>query len=70
MSRALDNVPGLHALGPWLPMTDSGTTLWVGWFLPSMDLGAVGHLALIQLVYGTRFGVAAWVRFTRADVLS
>jgi hypothetical protein len=69
-SRALDNMPGLHALGPWLPLTDGGTTLWTGLFFRHVDAGAVGHLLLVQRLYVTAFLTAAWYRFTQADVLS
>jgi ABC-2 type transport system permease protein len=70
VSRALDNVPGLHALGPWLPVTDAGTTLWTGVFFQPADLAGLPHLALLQAFYTAVFLAAAWLRFTRVDVLS
>jgi ABC-2 type transport system permease protein len=69
VSRALDNIPGLNALGPWLPMTDGGTTLWTSLFLPPVDTAGLAHLTLVQAIYSAVFLAAAWVRFTRADVL-
>ena len=69
VSRALDNVPGLHALGPWLPLTDAGSTAWTGLFSEPAGLDAVGHLALVQAVYAAVFLAAAWLHFIRADVL-
>jgi ABC-2 type transport system permease protein len=69
VSRALDNIPGLHALGPWLPMTDAGTTAWTALFMQPVDLSGVAHLALVQAVYSAAFLAAAWIRFSRADVL-
>jgi ABC-2 type transport system permease protein len=70
VSRALDNVPGLHALGPWLPVTDAGTTAWTGVFFQPVDLAGLPHIALLQGVYTAVFLAAAWIRFTRADVLN
>ena len=70
VSRALDNIPGLHALGPWLPLTDGSTTVWSGLFFRHVDAGAVGHLLLVQGLYTAAFLAAAWYRFTRADVLT
>ena len=69
-SRALDNVPGLHALGPWLPVTDSGTTLWTGFFTSPIQWSGVAHLLIVQAVYSAVFLAAAFSRFTRMDVLS
>ena len=69
-SRALDNVPGLHALGSWLPVTDAGTTAWTGFLTTPAQLGAVGHELIVQAVYGGVLLVAAFVWFTRSDVLS
>lgn len=68
VSRALDNVPGLHALGPWLPMTDGGSSLWTGLFFQPVDLAGLGHLAAVQAAYTVVFLAAAWGWFTRADV--
>jgi ABC-2 type transport system permease protein len=68
-SRALDNIPGLHALGPWLPMTDHDTTLWTGLFDNPVQLTGLRHLLVVQALYTGAFLVAAWIHFTRADVL-
>jgi len=69
VSRALDNIPGLHALGGWLPMTDTGTTLWTGLFDRPTQLAGLGHLLAVQALYTGAFLVAAWLSFTRSDVL-
>ena len=69
VSRALDNIPSLHALGPWLPMTDAGTTAWTALFLRPVNLDGVAHLAVVQALYGAVFLAAAWIRFSHADVL-
>jgi ABC-2 type transport system permease protein len=69
-SRALDNVPGLHALSPWLPATDSGTTLWTGFFTRPMQTAGVAHVLEVQAAYTAAFLALAVVRFARADVLS
>lgn len=69
VSRALDNVPGLHALGPWLPMTDGGSTLWTGLFLTPASLDGLPEQALVQATYTAAFLAAAWLRFVTADVL-
>lgn len=70
VSRALDNVPGLHLLGPWLPATDAGSALWTGLFFAPVQVDGLGHLALVQVAYTTLFLGAAWLRFARTDVLS
>ena len=70
VSRALNDVPGLHALGPWLPSTDAGTGLWAQVYFQPADVAALRHLALVQLAYGAAFLVAAAVWFRRKDVLS
>ena len=70
VSRALDNVAGLHALGPWLPLTDGGSTLWTGLFFSPVQLDGLAQLALVQTAYAAVFLAAAWLRFTRADVLA
>ena len=70
VSRALDNVPGLHALAPWLPVTDAGTTAWTGVFFQPADLAGLPHIALLQAFYTAVFLAAAWLRFTRVDVLN
>lgn len=69
-SRALDNVPGLHALSPWLPATDSGTTLWTGFFTRPMETAGVAHVLEVQAAYTALFLGVALVRFARADILS
>jgi ABC-2 type transport system permease protein len=69
-SRALDNVPGLHFLGPWLPVSDSGTTLWTGFFTRPMHTPGLAHVLEVQAVYAAIFLTVAFVRFSRADVLS
>lgn len=70
VSRALDNVAGLHALGPWLPMTDGGSTLWTGLFFSPIQLDGLTQRALVQAAYTAVFLTAAWLRFCRADVLA
>jgi ABC-2 type transport system permease protein len=70
VSRALDNVAGLHSLGPWLPLTDGGSTLWTGLFFEPVDLHGLTQQALVQAAYTATFLAAAWLRFARADVLS
>ena len=69
-SRALDNVPGLHAVSPWLPVTDTGTTLWTGFFTRPMQTAGVAHVLEVQAVYTAVFLAIAIGRFARADVLS
>lgn len=69
-SRALDNIPGLHALGPWLPATDTGTGLWTEVFFRPSDMGALRHLGLVQVAYGAVFLVVAGFTFCRKDILS
>ncbi len=70
VSRALDNVPGLHLLGPWLPVTDAGSTLWTGLFLDPVQVDGLAHVVLVQAACTTLLLAAAWLRFLRADVLS
>ena len=69
VSRALDNVAGLQALGPWLPVTDGGSTLWTGLFFSPVQLDGLPQQALVQAAYAAAFLAAAWLRFCRADVL-
>lgn len=69
-SRALDNVPGLHALGQWLPATDGQATVWAGLFGHPAQLSGLAHLGVVQLIYAVAFLVGAWVVFTRTDALS
>jgi hypothetical protein len=70
VSRAVDNIPGLHHLGPWLPVSDGGSTAWTSLFFPSADVGSIVQLLVVQAMYTTVFLVAAWRQFVRADVLS
>lgn len=70
VSRALDNVPGLHALSPWLPVTDEGGNLWTGFFTQPMQTSGIAHVLEVQAFYTAAFLLAALVRFTRSDVLS
>jgi ABC-2 type transport system permease protein len=70
VSRSLDNIPGLHALGPWLPMTNYGAGLWTQVLFQPADLGGYPHLAVVQAVYTVVFLVGAGVWFNRRDVLS
>ncbi len=69
-SRALDNIPGLHALSPWLPVTDAGTTLWTGFFTRPIQTAGLAHALLVQVAYTSVFLTAALIRFNRADVLA
>jgi len=70
VSRAIDNVPGLHALSPWLPVTDSGTSAWTGlFFLPAQTSG-IWHALGVQGAYLVVFLGAAWLWFIRSDVLT
>jgi ABC-2 type transport system permease protein len=69
-SRALDNVPGLHALGPWLPVTDKATTLWTGFFTSPVQLPGIGSVLAVQAAYAVIFMVGAFYWFTRSDILS
>lgn len=70
VSRALGDVPGFHALLPWLPVTDNGTGLWTEVFFQPTSFGGYPHLALVQAVYAVAFLGAAWIWFNRQDVLS
>ena len=70
VSRALDNVPGLHSLSPWLPVTDEASNLWTGFFSQPMQTAGVGHALAVQAAYAAVFLLAALVRFARSDVLS
>jgi ABC-2 type transport system permease protein len=69
VSRALDNIPGLSALGPWLPMTDAGTTLWTGAFTSPTTLTGLPQLVWVQTAYTAVFLFAAWWRFRSRDIL-
>lgn len=68
-SRALDNVPGLNALGPWLPVTNAGMTLWTGFFTRPVQTDGLLHFVLVQSAYAACFIAAAFLWFTRKDVL-
>lgn len=70
VSRSLDNIPGLHALGPWLPMTNRGAGQWTQVLVQPSDLSGYPHLATVQVVYTLLFLAAAWAWFNRKDVLS
>jgi ABC-2 type transport system permease protein len=70
VSRALDNIPGMHALSPWLPVTDTSSSLWTGFFTQPMQTGGIGHVLAVQASYTAVFLIAAVVWFTRSDVLS
>jgi ABC-2 type transport system permease protein len=70
VSRALDNVPGLHSLSPWLPVTDRATNLWTGFFTRPMQTAGVGHALLVQAIYTGAFAACAVIWFARKDVLS
>lgn len=69
VSRALDNIPGLHALSPWLPVTDANTTAWTCLLTQPIRSGPIQHLLITQAVYSAAFLVAATVRFGRGDLL-
>jgi ABC-2 type transport system permease protein len=69
-SRALDNIPGLHGLSPWLPVTDESTSLWTGFFTQPMQGGAAAHVLAVQAAYSAVFLIAATVWFTRSDALA
>jgi ABC-2 type transport system permease protein len=69
-SRALDNVPGLHALSPWLPVTDLGTTAWTGFFTSPWQTTNVVHTLVVQAVYTAAFLIAAFLWFSRSDIVS
>jgi ABC-2 type transport system permease protein len=70
VSRALDNIPGLHALSPWLPLTDTGTDAWNGLFFQPTEWSSLPHLAIVQGVYTVVLLSAAYLVFHRRDVLS
>lgn len=70
VSRALDNVPGLHSLSPWLPVTDEGSNLWTGFFAQPMSTAGMTHVLAVQAMYTTLFLLAAIAWFTRSDILS
>lgn len=70
VSRALDNIPGFHALGPWLPVTDHGSGLWTEVLFQPTNLSGYPHLALVQAAYAVVFLGSGWIWFNRKDVLS
>jgi ABC-2 type transport system permease protein len=70
VSRSLDNIPGLHALTPWLPLTDKGTDVWNGIFFRPTDWSGLPHLALVQGVYAVLLLLPAFVVFRRRDITS
>lgn len=70
VSRALDNVPGLQSLSPWLPVTDAGTTAWTGLLTQPVRAGPIQHLLVVQAVYSGVFVALAVLRFGRSDLLS
>lgn len=70
VSRALDNVPGLQALSPGLPVTDSSTTAWTGLLTQPIRTGAIQHLVLVQTIYfGVLIAIGAFL-FDRTDLVS
>lgn len=69
-SRALDDVRRLHALSPWLPATDAGTTAWTGIFTSPAQTTGIYHELVVQLAYSGIFMFLAWLWFIRTDVLS
>jgi ABC-2 type transport system permease protein len=69
-SRALDNIPSLHPLSPWLPVTDRATTLWTGFFTDPAQTTGLAHALEIQLLYTAIFLIIAFTRFNRADILT
>ena len=70
VSRALDNIPGLHTLGPWLPLTDRSTNVWTGLFVQPMDLSGLPRLAVVQGGYTLVLLSASFAVFHRRDILS
>lgn len=70
VSRSLDNIPGLHALSPWLPLTDTGTDVWNGIFFQPSDWSGLPHLFVVQGAYALVLLAASVVVFRRRDVLS
>ncbi len=70
VSRSLDNIPGLHALTPWLPLTDKGTDVWNGLFFSPSGWNGLPHQALVQGGYAVVLLSAAVVAFHHRDVLS
>jgi ABC-2 type transport system permease protein len=70
VSRALDNVPGLHALSPWLPLTDEASNLWTGFFASPLQTSGILHALLVQALYSALFAGAAFWWFLRSDLLS
>ena len=69
-SRALDNIPGLNALGPWLPVSNGTATLWTGFFTHPAQTAGLTHFYLVQAAYAACFLSAAFWWFSRADILT
>jgi ABC-type transport system involved in multi-copper enzyme maturation permease subunit len=53
-----------------LPVTDSGTTLWTGFFTAPAQWAGVTHLVVVQVIYSVVFLAVAFLRFTRSDILT
>jgi ABC-2 type transport system permease protein len=70
VSRALDNVPGLHSLSPWLPVTNEGSNLWTGFFTQPMSTSGIMHVLVVQAIYTIVFLLAAITWFARSDMLN
>ena len=67
-SRALDNIPGLNAMSPWLPVTNAGVTLWTGFFTQPAQTDGVTRFFLVQGAYTGCFLAAAFWSFSRGDI--
>jgi hypothetical protein len=59
-----------RGLSPWLPVTDSGTTLWTGFFTNPIQTAGLAHTLEVQAAYTTGFLVIAAVHFARRDVFN
>jgi hypothetical protein len=68
VGRALDNIPGLQARRPWLPLTDRSTDVWTGLFMQPMDLSGLPRLALVQCGYTLVLLSASFAVFHRRDI--
>jgi ABC-2 type transport system permease protein len=67
-SEVIDNVPQLHAAGPYLP-----THWWLSFdslLRVPVDTSTLLRGLLSFAVYALLFGSFAWARFTSADVTS
>jgi len=69
-SRALDNIAGLGALRPALPVTDSGSSLWTGLLTHPIQTQGMVHFFLIQTLYTAAFLMLSWRNFQHADILT